>query len=60
VRTILERLDALVYTADVGENSTIARLKVCQDLENLGIHLDLEKSSVAINSATEFQVLAYV
>jgi len=38
-------LDALVFTAGVGENSPIVREKVCSGLEFLGIELDLEKNN---------------
>ncbi len=53
---ILGRLDGLVFTAGVGENSSTVRQQVCQGLENLGICIDLEKNSVAINSVTEIQL----
>jgi acetate kinase len=48
----------LVFTAGVGENSPAVRLQVCQGLENLGICIDPEKNSVAINSSTEIQANA--
>ncbi|MEE3718753.1 acetate kinase [Tumidithrix elongata RA019] len=37
-------LDALVFTAGVGENSAIVRELACQSLEFLGLKLDLEKN----------------
>lgn len=40
----LEGLDALVFTAGVGENSAIVRQETCQRLAYLGVHLDLEKN----------------
>jgi len=52
---ILERLDVLVFTAGVGENSPTVRLQVCQGLKNIGIHIDPEKNSAAITEATEIQ-----
>jgi len=55
---ILGRLDGLIFTAGVGENSPTVRLQVCQGLENLGICIDPEKNSVAINSSTEIQANA--
>lgn len=36
----LGRVDALVFTGGIGENSAIVRRKVCTDLECLGIALD--------------------
>ena len=40
-------LDALVFTAGVGENSPDIRLKVCEDLRFLGIELDEEANGKA-------------
>ena len=40
----LGRVDALVFTAGVGEHSDIIRGLVCQDLEHLGLVLDREKN----------------
>lgn len=39
---ILGGLDLLVFTATVGERSYKIRQKICQDLEHLGIKLDLD------------------
>jgi acetate kinase len=33
-------LDALVFTAGIGENAPVVRRRICQGLEFLGIHLD--------------------
>lgn len=55
---ILERLDVLVFTAGIGENSPTVRLQVCQGLENIGIHIDPEKNNAAITKATEIQTIA--
>ena len=52
---ILGQLDALIFTAGIGENCPAVRLQVCQGLENLGIHIDPKKNNIAINSATEVQ-----
>lgn len=52
---ILGRLDALIFTAGVGENSSVVRSQVCQGLEHLGISIDSEKNSAEINAATEIQ-----
>jgi acetate kinase len=40
----LGRLDALVFTAGVGENSARVRAGVCQGLEGLGIVLDRDRN----------------
>ena len=39
------RMDALIFTAGVGENSAIVRSMVCKGLEILGIELDEELNS---------------
>ncbi|NJW53251.1 acetate/propionate family kinase [Salinimicrobium oceani] len=39
-------LDAVVFTAGIGENSDVIRKLVCQDMEYLGLHLDHDKNSV--------------
>lgn len=44
----LGSLDALVFTAGVGENSSFVREKVCQGLGFLGLKLDLEKNSQSL------------
>lgn len=41
---VLGQVDALVFTAGVGENSAYVRQQVCQGLENLGIRLDEGKN----------------
>ncbi len=38
-------LDALVFTAGIGENSPATRELTCEGLEFLGIHLDKEKNA---------------
>ncbi|HOL39548.1 MAG: acetate kinase [Dictyoglomaceae bacterium] len=43
---ILGGLDALVFTAGVGERSPIIRRMVCENMEHLGIKLDLDKNEV--------------
>ncbi len=39
-------LDAVVFTAGIGENSDVVRERVCQGLEFLGIKIDPEKNKV--------------
>jgi acetate kinase len=52
----LGRVDALVFTAGVGEKSDIVRGLVCQDLGHLGIMLDAEKNRRGATAAvTEIQ-----
>jgi acetate kinase len=40
----LNGADALVFTAGIGENNLLIRRKVCENLDQLGIALDVEKS----------------
>ncbi len=40
------RIDALVFTAGIGENSSYIREKVCEGLECLGIRIDPELNNV--------------
>lgn len=42
---ILNGLDAIVFTAGIGENSSLMRALICKDLDFLGIHLDVEKNN---------------
>lgn len=42
---VMNGLDAIVFTAGIGENSDTIRKLVCEDLEFLGIHLDLDKNA---------------
>ena len=44
----LGHVDALVFTAGVGENDDYLREKFCEGLEELGIKLDKEKNAVAL------------
>lgn len=39
-------LDALIFTAGIGENSDVIRKMVCTDMEYLGIELDEEKNAL--------------
>lgn len=41
---IMNGLDALIFTAGIGENSDLIRKMVCDDLDYLGIKLDKDKN----------------
>jgi acetate kinase len=43
---VLNGLDALVFTAGVGENDARVREMVCRDMEYLGMYFDAEKNQV--------------
>jgi len=54
---VLNGLDAIVFTAGVGENDVHTRQLICNEMQFLGIHLDEEKNKITstitreINSA---------
>lgn len=48
-------LDALIFTAGIGENSDVIRKMVCQDMEFLGIEIDLDQNKGRKNQITEVQ-----
>ena len=52
---VLNGLDAVVFTAGIGENSDVIRKLVCTDMDYLGIHLDLEKNSIRRKDIREIQ-----
>lgn len=41
---VLNGVDAIIFTAGIGENNDIVRANVTKDLDNLGIKIDLEKN----------------
>ncbi|KAJ0395483.1 hypothetical protein ATCC90586_005112 [Pythium insidiosum] len=45
------KLDAIVFTAGIGENSAMVRERVCRNLSALGIELDQEKNAVSMLGA---------
>ena len=50
---VLGRLDALVFTAGIGEKSPLIRAGACQGLARLGIEIDPEKNSQKSKKAFE-------
>ncbi len=42
---LLGRVDAIVFTAGIGENDNYVRAAVCEGLENMGIVLDVEANA---------------
>ena len=53
--SILNGLDALVFTAGIGENSDIMRKLICSDLDYLGIDLDFSKNDIRSKEIREIQ-----
>jgi len=39
-------LDAIIFTAGIGENSSYIRKLVCTDMEYFGLELDLDKNEL--------------
>ena len=50
---VLECLDAIVFTAGVGENSPFIRERCCQGLQKLGIDIDPERNRQALEGIRE-------
>ena len=49
-------VDAIVFTAGVGENSPIHRAKVCERLEFIGVKIDPEKNEKAVGGKEEVDI----
>lgn len=43
---IMVKVDILLFTGGVGENSPVMREMICNQLENIGIHIDSEKNTL--------------
>ena len=54
---VLNGLDAIVFTAGVGENDPLTRSLTCKNLEYLGIQLDEEKNAVGGKGILEINAL---
>ena len=52
---ILNGLDAIVFTAGIGENSTIMRSLACENLAFLGIYFDEAKNKIRSKEIREIQ-----
>ncbi|MGB5363095.1 MAG: acetate kinase [Aureibaculum sp.] len=48
-------LDAIVFTAGIGENSMVLRKLICTNMEFLGIKLDVDKNNIRAKKLTEIQ-----
>lgn len=49
-------LDAIVFTAGIGENSSVIRKIICEDMEFLGLHLDHRKNDVRGHTLRDISV----
>ena len=54
---ILNGLDAIIFTAGIGENSAEMRKLACENLDFLGIHLASEKNNLHAKEIREIQSL---
>jgi acetate kinase len=52
---VLGRLDALVFTAGIGEKSSLIRAGACQGLSHMGIEVDPERNNQKSKKAFEIQ-----
>ena len=52
---ILNGLDAVVFTAGIGENSDVMRKLICMDLNYLGMDLDSSKNEIRSKDLREIQ-----
>ncbi|TYB33708.1 MAG: acetate/propionate family kinase, partial [Flexistipes sinusarabici] len=55
---VLGRVDAIVFTAGVGENAVLIRQKALENLENLGIVIDKEKNLSTFSKSGETEISA--
>ncbi|MDX1326471.1 MAG: acetate kinase [Arenibacter sp.] len=46
-------LDAIIFTAGIGENSSVLRKMVCRDMEFLGLELDAAKNEIRTSTIRE-------
>ena len=62
--TVMGGVDAILFTAGIGENSADLRAKICEGLEYMGIKMDVEKNKVrgqeAVVSADDSKVKIFV
>lgn len=60
----LKGIDAIVFTGGIGENQINIRKKICENLEWMGLEIDLDKNNVRSEetkiSTKDSKVLAYV
>jgi len=55
---ILNGLNAIIFTAGVGENDVHTRQRVCRDMQYLNIHLDEEKNKISSTAVREINSAA--
>ena len=55
--SILNGVDAIIFTAGIGENSDTIRSLVCENMDFFGIKLDKEKNAIRSGEIREIQAL---
>jgi len=50
---VLGRLDAVVFTAGIGENAAAVRAQACKGLEGLGIRLDAGRNAATLQAVSD-------
>jgi acetate kinase len=55
---VLNGLDAIIFTAGIGENSSYIRKLVCSDMDYFGIELDASKNEIRSKEIREINTLA--
>lgn len=52
---VLNGVDAIVFTAGIGENSSLMRALSCEDMDGLGIAIDSDKNAIHSKDIREIQ-----
>ncbi|WP_350289012.1 acetate kinase [uncultured Croceitalea sp.] len=52
---VLNGVDAILFTAGIGENSSVLRAMVCENMEGLGIQIDAHRNIQNISTISEIQ-----
>ena len=53
--TVLNGCDAVVFTGGIGENGTTMRRRILENMENIGIKLDVDKNEAIVGREGEIQ-----
>ena len=51
--SVMNGVDTIVFTAGIGENSILLRKMICEDMDYLGIDIDLKKNDVKARDIVE-------
>lgn len=53
---VMNGLDAIVFTAGIGENSILMREKICSNMDYFGIKINAEKNNIRVKELTEIHI----